>query len=178
MSMLSLFHRPACIAALLLLAACSPEYNWREVRGGGAPYIVTLPGKPASHTRQIDLNGLPLDMTMTGAEVNRVTFAVGAAEVPDAALAPAALDAMKTALVRNIGGTIRKENATAGGAAPAMIEIEAGGPASQYSGGQPRLLLARFYARDKYIYQVVVVGGENAVSREAADTFFSSFKPN
>lgn len=166
--------RITALACALLLAACSPKYDWREVRGGGAPFIVTLPAKPASHTRQIDLEGLPVTMTMTAAEVDKVTFAVGAAELGDAALASKALMSMKTALVRNIGGTIRKEKT---GTTPSMIEIEASGPPGPGSGGQPRLLLARFYAKDRFIYQVIVTGGEKSLSREAADTFFTSFKP-
>lgn len=172
MSTRSHLFRIACAACGFLLIACSPKYDWREVRGGGAPFIVTLPAKPASHTRQIDLDGLPVTMTMTATEVDDVTFAVGAAELGDAAQSSKAINAMKTALVRNIGGTVRHEKST-----PAMIEIEAGGPPGSGSGGQPRLMLARFYAKDKFIYQVVVVGAEKSVSREAADTFFTSFKP-
>lgn len=171
----SLLHCAAGIGCAFLLAACSPKFDWREVRGGGAPYIVALPAKPASHTREINLDGIPVAMTMTAAEVDDVTFAVGAAELPDAAQAPKALAAMKTALVRNIGGTIRSEKA---GTAPASIDIEASGPPAPNSAGQPRLLLARFLSRGKYIYQVVVVGSEKAVSREAAETFFTSFRPD
>lgn len=166
--------RIAALSCAFLLAACSPKHDWREVRGGGAPFIVTLPAKPASHTRQINLEGLPVTMTMTAAEVDNVTFAVGAAELTDAALASKALTSMKTALVRNIGGTIRKEKTDT---TPPMIEVEASGPPGPGSGGHPRLLLARFYARDKFIYQVIVTGGEKSFSREAADTFFTSFKP-
>lgn len=175
MSTRSLFLRAAGIGCVFLLAACSPKFDWREVRGGGAPYIVTLPAKPASHTREINLDGLQVSMTMTAAEVDNVTFAVGAAELPDATLAPKALAAMKNALVRNIGGTIRSEKI---GATPATIDIEASGPPAPNSAGQPRLLMARFHSRDKYIYQIVVVGSEKKVSREAADTFFTSFRPD
>lgn len=169
----SLRLRAACLSCALLLIACSPKFDWREVRGGGAPFSVTLPAKPSSHTRKIDLGGLPVEMTMTATEVDKVTFAVGAAELPDASQAPKALESMKTALVKNIGGAIRQEKAGAG-----MIQIEASGQPTRSSGGQPILLLARFVAKGKYIYQVVVVGSEKAVSREAADTFFSSFKPD
>lgn len=175
MPLRSLLFRIAALACALLLAACSPKYDWREVRGGGAPFTVNLPAKPASHTRQIDLDGMPVTMTMTAAEVDNVTFAVGAAELADAAQSAKAITAMKTALVRNIGGTIRQEKT---GTSPAMIAVEATGPPGRSTGGHARLLLARFYAKGKFIYQVVVVGEETAVSREAADTFFTSFKPD
>lgn len=168
--------KSAALACALLLAACSPKFDWREVRGANAPFIVTLPAKPAVHTRAVDLDGIPLTMTMTAAEVDAVTFAVGSAELPDAALAPQALLAMKAALVRNIGGTVRLEKSSPPGIVPALVEIEAIGPTDANSGGHPRLLLARFLAKEQRIYQVIVVGREKDVSREAADTFFSSFK--
>lgn len=162
----------AITAALIALPGCSPKFDWREIRGSSAPYVALLPAKPATHARQIDLNGIPLTMTMTGAEVDQVTFAVGTAELPNSAQGAHALSAMKTALVRNINGSIKEEKATAPGVAPAMIELEASGPAPS---GE-RLLLARFIARDRHIYQLVVTGLESNLSREAADTFFTSFR--
>lgn len=164
----------AGLAIASLLLACSPKFNWREMRGAGAPYQIALPAKPASHARLVNLDGLQVTMTMTAAEVNGVTFAVGAAEVPDAAQAQKALQVMKAALVRNIGGKITQEMSSAPGVAPQMIEIEAL--------GQSRVMLARFAVKGKFVYQLVVVGPEKsmsqAVAREAADTFFTSFKPD
>lgn len=173
---ISVVLRLSVAACALLLAACSPHYNWREVRGAGAPFTVTLPGKPASHARAINLGGVPVTMTMTAADVEQVTFAVGAAELPDAAQAEQALGAMKVALVNNIGGTLAQEKAVVIGGAPA-IAIEASGPPATGTGGRPRLLLARFMARGNRAYQLVVVGAEKAGTRDAADIFFTSFKP-
>lgn len=166
--------KPALLASALFLLACSPKYDWREVRGAGAPFMVMLPAKPASHARPINLGGTQVTMTMTAAEVDGVSFAVGTAEMPDASQAQKALAAMKTALVKNIGGTIKQEKSSPAGTAPTVIEVEASGASGN---GQSRLLLARFVAKEQRIYQVVVVGPEQAVSREAADTFFTSFKP-
>ena len=155
------------VACAAVLAACSPKFDLREVRGTSAPFVVLLPAKPATHTRPVNLDGISVDMTMTAADAGGVTFAVGTAELPDAAQAQHALAAMKTALVRNIGGTVRKETTPA----PGTLEVEAAGTDS-------RLLLARFIARDKRIYQVIAVGKESALPPEAAETFFTSFKLN
>jgi hypothetical protein len=162
-----------------VLAACTPKYDWREVRGTNAPFVVTLPAKPVTLSRPINLAGLPLTMTMTAAEVDGVTFAVGSAPLRDPAKAQVALNAMKSALVKNIGGTIRQEKAAAIPGVPTFaIEIEATGVPSANSGGRPRLLLARFMSGDQHIYQAVVVGPDKAVSRDAVDLFFTSFKLN
>jgi hypothetical protein len=161
----------------LALPACTPRLDWREVRGPDAPFVVLLPAKPASHTRPVNLDGMQIDMTMTAAEVDGVTFAVGSASLADRSKANAALQAIKTALIRNIGGTLRREKALPASAdTPAAIEIEALGAAAANTGGRPRLLAARFMAKDERIYQVLAVGPQPAMTRETLDTFFDSFK--
>lgn len=116
-------------------------------------------------------------MTMTATDVDDVVFAIGSAELHDPAAALHALTAMKTALTRNIGGSIRRETTTAAGAVPAIIDLEAIGKSGN-ANESPRLLVARFIAIDKRVYQLVVVGKEQAVPREAVDTFLTSFKPS
>lgn len=173
----SLLRNAAGTALACLLLACTPKFDWREVQGAGAPYSIMLPAKPASQTRPINLDGMQVIMTMTAAEAGGMTFAVGTAELPDATAAQKALAAMKTALVRNIGGTIRHERPVTANPAAAAIEIDALGTAGKATDNQPRVLLARFIARDKRVYQLVATGGERAISQEAVDTFFTSFKP-
>jgi hypothetical protein len=162
-------------AAMLGLPACSPSYNWREVRGAEAPFVVLLPGKPSTHSREVNLDGIRVTMTMTATEVGGATFAVGGAQLPEPALVQPALNAMKTALVRNINGTVTHEKAAAAthGALPATT-IEAAGSAG---GDKVILLFARFAAHDRRIYQAIVVGPEKAISRDAVETFLTSFKP-
>lgn len=162
-----------CAVTCCALLACSPKYDWREVHGTSVSFSAVLPGKPASYTRPVDLGGIRVPMTMTAADVDDVTFAVGAAELPDAIKAITALPAMKAAMVKNIGGSIRHETASAAGISPMTIDIEAIGNNDL----QKRLLIARFIAQDTRVYQLVVIGREKSVSREAVDTFFTSFKP-
>ena len=162
----------ACTAGVLL-CACSPKYDWREIRGEGAPYSVMLPAKPASHSRPINLDGNQVTMTMTATEVDGVTFAVGTAELPDAGKAVNAVNAMKSVLVKNINGTVQREAAASSGD-DTSIQIDATG---KDASGQARVLHARFLARGKRVYQVLVTGKEGAVPQEAVDTFLASFKP-
>jgi hypothetical protein len=175
----------ALSAALLALTACSPQYNWRETSSDAASYTVALPDKPATFSRRIDLNGIPVSMTMIASEVGKTTFAVGSAELPDAKQAQVSLTAIKTALVKNIKGSIRQEKilTMAQSLNPddgklAVTEIEAFGPADAASDGQRRVLFARFVARDKHVYQLVATGPEKSLSRDLANTFFTSFKFN
>ncbi|AIY39787.1 hypothetical protein LT85_0627 [Collimonas arenae] len=166
-------------ACALLLAACSPKFNWREVRSKDAPYSILLPTKPSTFARPIDLDGMPLTMTMTASKVDDTVFAVGSATVPDAAKAQTALIAMKTALVKNINGTVRSEKSTAAASSTqglsASIDIEAVG---KTPGGKDEVLFGHFVSKDKEIYQVIVMGPEKEISRENVDTFIGSFKHN
>jgi len=155
----------------LVLSACDPHYNWRDYRSKDAPYSVLLPGKPATHTRDVRLGELPVRMTMTAAEVDDVVFAVGSAELTDAAQVPAALLAMQTALARNIGATITSQ-ATAASGPQTTVSIEAKGMRN----GAPALLIGRFIARERRVYQVVVMGAERHIAREQVATFLDSFK--
>lgn len=150
------------------LAACNPTFNWRDYASPDAPYHALFPDKPATYTRSINLDGLTVNMTMTAAEVEGTVFAVGSAEAPDAARAQAALDAMKTALVRNIGATVTSEKRAAGRA----VDIEATGMRN----GQPVRLNGHFEAKDKRIYQVIVLGPPGAAGPEQVEQFLGGFK--
>ena len=188
--------RAACVATLVALGACTPRYDWRDVRGTDAPYTVLLPAKPSIHTRSVNLGGIQASMTMTAAEVGDVTFAVGTAELPDADQAQAALLVMKDTLVKNIGGVVRHEKSTLGSQA-STIELDAGPAApgqptgaagkiakpDAVTGGVPpargrttMALHARFLARGRRVYQVIVVGADKSVPQDAIDTFLTSFR--
>ncbi|TFW10420.1 hypothetical protein E4K72_00890 [Oxalobacteraceae bacterium OM1] len=163
-----LFRLAAPLCAALLLLACTPTYDWREVHGSNIPFTVVLPAKPATYTRPVNLDGTQVNMTMTAAEADGVIFAVATAEMADAARAQTALEQMKTAMVRNIQGTVRKEKAVAMGDSNA-IEVEAA--------SAQRAMHARFVARGTRIYQVMAMGQPDRLKPEAVETFLTSFKP-
>jgi hypothetical protein len=163
------------LTAALLLAGCNPTYNWRDYSSPDAPYQIMFPSKPATLTRSVDLKGMKVEMTMTAAEVEGVTFAVGTGLAPDPSRARAALADMKTALVRNLGAKVQRESASAaaqGDAASSSIDIDAVGKAN----GQPMTLRGHFAAKGKRFYQVIVVGQAKNVSLEQTDQFISSFR--
>jgi hypothetical protein len=162
-----------------LLSACSPKYNWRDYTSQDAAYRVMFPGKPTSHMRKIDLDGMPVNMTMTATEVDDTTFAVGSAEAPDAASAQKALAAMKTALVRNIGATVTSEKVASASSADGKSSRQSGAidiEASGVQNGAPMRLIGHFEARDKRFYQVIVMGKSKSVAPEQIEQFMSSFR--
>ena len=106
---MTLSWRSAFVATLALLTlACSQRFEWREVRvDDGA--VASLPGRPQSVTRDLDLGGQPVAMTMWSTGVGATMFAVGVAHLPAALSAePAgraqAIAHFRDGLVRNVGG--------------------------------------------------------------------------
>jgi len=160
------------LGAMLLVSACSPALNWREVRGTEAPFSVLLPAKPATHARGIDLNGLKVTMSMTAAEASGASFAVGAVKLADPAQHAAALAAMQTAMVRNIRGEIKRQQTVRLADGSSATEIEAAGRVGNH--GQPVLLAARFASKGIWVVQAVAMGEPDKLSREAIETFLGS----
>jgi len=165
-----LFRLLLAPAAALCLVACTPHFDWREVRGTDASWIVLMPAKPAAWTRDVNFDGPKVAMTMTAVDIDGAIFAVGTATLPDDAAATNALHAMRTALVRNIAGTIKSERANTAGSV-STLDLDAAG-----AGAPPVQLHAHLVARDRRIYQVVAIGPETSLPPEAVDTFLTSFK--
>jgi hypothetical protein len=158
-----------------LLLACNPAFNWREFTSKDASWQATFPDKPATASRDINLGGSKTTMTMTGAEVGDILFAVGQADAADPALVGAGLDAMQTALVSNISGTVTRSasaSASNNGAARLSRDIDATGSRN----GKPLRLVAHFEARGRTLYQVIVVGPPGAIKPEQTEQFIGSFK--
>lgn len=137
------------------------------MRGSDAPFSVLLPGKPATVSREVELAGLKLNLQMTASEVGSASFLVGATQVADSSKIMAVREAMKQGMVNNIRGTITKE--TNG----LNDDIEAQG---SLQNGQPVLMVARFVVKGNWVYQVVALGPEKALTPEVIDTFMTSFK--
>lgn len=163
----------AALLAAALQAGCSPKFDWRDYRSEVAPYAILFPAKPATQSRPVNLGGEPVTMHMAAADIDGATFAVGSAEMTDPAQAQAAITAMKTAMTANINATITSEKQSNAGGQIA-IDIEAKGSRN----GEPLLLIGHFVAKEKRVYQVIVVGREKHLVKDAVDTFMSSFKLN
>lgn len=166
-----------CTAALL--AGCNPTYNWRDYSAQDAPYRVMFPDKPATHARTVNLDGLEVKMSMVAAEVEDTIFAVGSGEAPSEAQAAAAVDAMKVALVRNIGATVESDkpgrSSAAPNAAPAAgkaVDVVANG----VQRGRPLRLVAHLESRNRRFYQVIVIGPPDKAAGENVEMFLSSFR--
>jgi hypothetical protein len=173
----------AALASCLLLAACSPPFDWREVRGAQAPYVILMPAKPTSSTRDIDLGGGPISMTMSVARAEDISFSITSGKLAQPSAADATLLAMKSSLLKNTSAAVRNETASTAPDGTKLLALEgtfsiaAPGSAARPGNAPSALLAARFAARNGYVYQVVAYGPEKALSGQVLDTFFTSFRP-
>ena len=84
-----------------LLCACSPAYNWREVRVDGISLTVMLPCKPDHGQRDLPLVAShPVKVNMTGCKAGDATFAVAWADIGQPGDAPEALKRWKRATMQ------------------------------------------------------------------------------
>ncbi len=180
----SLRRNAGIVAATVLLAACSPKFDWREVRSADGGFVVHLPDKPQTVARAIDFDGDRIEMTMTSTGVGPTMFAVGVARLPAQATADAAavgrtVAFFRDALVRNIGGQVTAARpaplaATGGRTLRAAESVAAQGRIG--ADGRAAQLAVRFYVADDRLYQVVALGAEGELSDDVLETFFSSFR--
>lgn len=72
----------AVLAALWMLAACSPEFNWRKVQLEQTGLSAMLPGKPSTSHRVLDFEQYPLDFYLTTATAGGQIYTVGHVILP------------------------------------------------------------------------------------------------
>lgn len=92
------------LPALVLLAACSPTLDWREVRPTGSELKALLPCKPERVTRALTLAGSEVQFELLACNAGNVTWAVASADVGDPARVGPALAALRRARAVNLDG--------------------------------------------------------------------------
>ena len=63
----------AVLVACAALPACAPRYDWREIRADEDHFLAMMPARPDRMTRPIDLDGMPVTMTMQGAHAHDIS---------------------------------------------------------------------------------------------------------
>lgn len=166
------------LVACLMVIACTPRYDWREVHDKDGAYAVTYPAKPTQDARDVAFANGKLPMKMQAARVDAALFAVGVVTLPsdDASLRQQVLGELQRGLLANVNDakaaptqvTVRQA-----GNAPALpgTAVAAEGLASDKT---ERYVAARFVGRGNHVYQVVVLATK-APGKEQVDQFFDSF---
>ncbi len=176
--------RALMACTLVVLGACTPEYNWRELTVAGGSLRVAFPGKLSSETRTLDVGGDRLPFTMSATQVGGAVFAVGHVDLPgDVARDPQRIGdivrAVESSLARNLHGkpVVRGPVEVRYAHEPARRPLLAeefevyGTPA-----GEPMWLMGRVLVVGDRLIDVVALGPEKRLSRDVALTFLNSVR--
>ena len=166
----------AGLAWTFALAACSPAFNWREVRPEGTSLNLLLPCKPDKAQKVVPLGGRATSLSMLGCDAGGVTFAVAVADVGDAAQAAPVLALWQDLTLANMKAApgsrqlmaLKIPGASAG---LPVARLQAQG---QRADGTAVSGQAAYFAQGSQLFQVVMYAPQ--IAPEVAETFFSSLK--
>lgn len=171
----SLMNRVMAAGLLLLLVACNPVFNWREVRPDNTALSLLLPCKPDKAQRSVPLGGRPTELSMLGCDAGDATFAVAVATLDDAAQAAAVLAGWQTATLANLkaagGGQTSPLKLAGADALPPAVLVRASG---QRADGRAVQSQAAYFSQGRQVFQAVIYASQ--IDPEVAETFFASLK--
>ena len=157
---------------LTVLTACSPTFNWRDVRPEGTRLALLMPCKPDKAQRVVPLAGKPTEINLLSCDAGGATFAVSVADVKETSKVAAALAQWQSVTLANIKAVPGQEAALKlPGLANAAVMVKATG---QRANGQAVSSQAAYFAQDSRVFQAVMYA--DAISPDVADTFFSGLK--
>lgn len=163
-------------AALLALAACSPAFNWREVRLENTRLSLLLPCRPDKAQKIVPLGGQPSTLSMLGCDAGGATFAVAVADLGDASKAAAVLAQWQSLTLANMkagpgASQVLPLKLPGAAAAPSPWRVLAQG---QRADGTAVSGQAAYFAQGSQVFQAVIYSAQ--IAPEVAETFFSNLK--
>jgi hypothetical protein len=160
----------------MLISACTPTLNWREVRfeaPDGTTLKAELPCKPDATTRKQQLGGSQVELGMMGCVANETTFTLSRIPLTNPLDVPKVLAAWQAAAVVNVQASPNPTTAvTVAGASawPPAARVTLTGATSQVQ----IIWFAKQSSTGFTLYQAALYGKEP--SNEAAVTFFESLQ--
>ncbi|HSM22203.1 MAG TPA: hypothetical protein VK876_08350 [Rubrivivax sp.] len=160
--------------AALLLAACAPALDWRDVRPEGSNMTLLMPCKPTAQQRRLPLAGAAVILSLHACSADGQTWGVAHADVEDPARVAAALAELRVSAAANVD---------AGAAEPLQLQVPGATPqpASErvrleghLPDGRPVQVQVAVFAQGTRVFQVTALG--ERLPGEAAETFFGSIR--
>lgn len=160
--------------AALLLAACSPALDWREMRPEDSGAVAMFPCRPASHARPVRLAGGEVLLTLHSCSASEVTWALAVADLADPARVGPALDELRRSAAANIAAQQAHELAlVVPGATPNPASGRVALAGQRADGAAVHEQMAVF-TKGTRVYQATVIGP--ALPAEGLEIFFGGLK--
>ncbi len=159
----------------LLLAACSPALDWRDVRPEGAPLQLQFPCRPLAQQRSVPLAGAPVPLQLQVCSAADASFALAHADLADPARVGPALQQLAAAARENLQGRIERSAPFAPtGATPNEAALRQRIIGRRPDGQALQMELAVF-AIGTRVFQATVLGAQ--IDDAAAEAFIASVHP-
>ena len=166
----------AAASLVLMLTACNPAFNWRDVRPEGTNLALLMPCKPETAIKKVPMGGQTTSLQLLGCDAGDLTFALASADVADAAQVPAVLAAWQQLTLVNMkaakaDSVLALQVKGKGGAATPAVWVKASG---QRADGTKVAGQAVYFAQGPTVFQAVIYGAQ--IKPDVADTYFSGMK--
>jgi hypothetical protein len=164
----------AVLVLPLILSACSPALDWREVRPAGSGLVGLLPCRPSVYERSVRLAGPPLPLSLNACSADGLTFALAFADVGDPSRVSAALAELQAAAQANVGASQPETLALAVPGAtpnPASARLRLAGLLPDGKAVEEQVAV---FSQGTHVFQATVIGPR--LPAEVADTFFDGLR--
>lgn len=167
------------LAAMVLLgagvvAACSPTFNWREIRAEPTSLTAMMPCKPDTVARDVPMAGRQVKLTALSCEAGGATFALLFADTGQPGRLGEVLAQWKVATLANLRSVAAQESPfvpPGGLALPQSLQVVASG---QRPDGSKVESHAAYFAHGSQVFQAVIYAGQ--LKPEHAVSFFAGLK--
>jgi hypothetical protein len=174
LSCLAYGGRVVALTAFVLLSACSPTLDWREVRPEEGGAVALFPCKPSTDARMVTLDGARVRMMLTACRAGDATWALAYANVGEPARVMPALLALRAASVANLGAPAQRVGAMQVNGMTPNPQAERVRIEGKLPGGEAVTLESGFFAKGTWVFQATVMGAKS--NSEAVATFFDNLK--
>lgn len=160
--------------AALLVGACSPALDWRELRPEGSGIAALFPCKPDRNVRSLAVAGHRVRMEMLACSADGATYALAYVDLPEPSAIGPALAELRGLAATNIGtvpGTSTVLQVPGMTPHPQAARIALSGRLPDGAAVQEQ---AAFFARGLRVYQASVIG--TRLRGDGAETFLAALK--
>lgn len=169
-----MYSRFLLLSLSLLLGACSPALNWREVRPAGGELKAMLPCKPDQGSRRQSLAGREIELHMLGCEAGGALYALSVADLADGGQALAVQVQWQASLLGNMQASTSASGSWALKGASAALEPVRLNAQGLRSDGRPVQAQAVWFARGTRVYHAAVYA--ERISAEMSEPFFGGLE--
>ncbi len=158
----------------LLLGACSPALNWREVPVAATGLVASFPCKPHENSAEVAMAGGAVLLAMRTCEADGATFAVGHAHLETPALVGPVLLQWRAAVLKGV--QVRQQDSTPfqlthASALPESVRLRVQG---EGAAGRAVALQGAWFARGTDVFVAMVYA--EALKPEATEPFFAGLR--